>query len=90
MQREEFIVSLKIPYSAKNIEVSVIVTFRSNVIIKLNVTAEGKTAQMEKYLFRKANQWKVVSHDPAIFTGAWDKKALFEELQLVMDNKLSS
>lgn len=88
MADDNFIVPFRIPYSTKNIEVSVNITYRSKVIIKLTITAESKTAQLEKYLFRRANQWKTIRYDPAIFSGAWDKRAVFEELQKAIDNIL--
>ena len=59
MNNESFEIRFKRDYDRTIYRARVEITDRSEKIIRVTVKAGGKEIQMEKWLFRKTNQWKI-------------------------------
>ena len=56
--------------------------------MKVIVRANDKTIEMEKYLFRKGNQWKVVRYNFKISNDNKVTDKLISDLQKEIDKKM--
>lgn len=59
MSKESFEIRFKRDYDRNQYRAKVEITDRSENIIRITLKAGGKEMQMEKWLFRKTNQWKI-------------------------------
>lgn len=59
MSNESFEIQFRRDYDRSVYRAKVEITARSENIIRLTIKAGGKEMQMEKWLFRKTNQWKI-------------------------------
>ncbi len=59
MSNESFEIRFRRDYDRSDYRARVEITGRSENIIRLTVKAGEKEMQMEKWLFRKTNQWKI-------------------------------
>jgi len=59
MSNMSFEIRFKRDFDRNNYRATVEITDRSEKIIRVIVKAGGKEIQMEKWLFRKTNQWKI-------------------------------
>lgn len=71
------------PYRA-----SVEIISRTANVLKVAVRAGGKQLLMEKYLFRKKNQWKVSGRDFSVGYDSKRSEMLLEEIQKKIDDFL--
>ncbi len=59
MNKDRFEIRFKRDFDRKIYRAGVEITDRTENIIRVTVRAGGKEIQMEKWLFRKTNQWKI-------------------------------
>ncbi|MGH2552442.1 MAG: hypothetical protein ACRDEB_01930 [Chitinophagaceae bacterium] len=59
MNKDRFEIRFRKDFDRKIYRATVVITSRSENIIRMTVKAGAKEMQMEKWLFRKTNQWKI-------------------------------
>jgi hypothetical protein len=85
---EKYRFACRVPYSTADFSVTAMVVFRNSRIIKVEMKAGAGTMKLEKYLFRKMNQWKVVSSEHGFFAGIQYPEPLMEVILAKLDGLL--
>ena len=88
MSNESFEIRFSRDYDRSVYRAKVEITSRSENIIRITVKAGAKEIQMEKWLFRKTNQWKIKRMSFEMKGNTKDNAKLIMDIQNEIDFQL--
>lgn len=64
------------------------ITYKSENLLRLTISASGKVIEMEKHLYRKSNQWKLIKTNFNILSNSQNSAELILSIQNAIDYRL--